>query len=88
MILLDHKKQYFILIDNQGADFAQGCIYEGLEEVMNQFRQWATADRYEDPMLEDWTIGDCLTHWQFTLKNYQANDWNEVHGSVELNYKF
>jgi len=78
MILLDDDKDYFILIDEQGACFASGCVFESIEEVAEKFKDWADSDEYEDPTLKDWTIGDCLAQWSFTLKVYHVNDFIEA----------
>jgi len=75
MIYLQSDKQYFILIDGQGADFASGCIYESIQEVAKQFQEWAYTDGYEDPKLIGWSIIDCLENWGFTMKVYQVNDF-------------
>jgi len=87
MIYLKTQKDYYILIDGQGAEFASGCIFEGLEELAEKFQEWADCDGYEDPKLIGWTIGNCLEHWTFTLKRYQVNDWVEVEGTNEIDYK-
>ena len=69
MIYLEEKKDYYILIDGQGSELGSGRIFEGLEELAEQFKDWAEADGYEDPKLIGWTIGDCLENWTFTLKS-------------------
>ena len=78
MINLDDDKDYFILIDEQGGSFGSGRIFEGLEELAQQFRDWADADDYEDPTLKDWTIGECLANWVFELKRYNGQDFKTV----------
>lgn len=87
MIYLDEKKEYYILIDGQGACFASGCLFESLDEVAETFQEWADSDGYEDPKLIGWTIGDCLENWTFELKHYQVNDFVVVEDEETLNYK-
>ena len=78
MIILDDDKDYFILIDGQGRNFCSGVLFESIEELAQKFRDWADADEYEDPTLKDWTIGECLANWVFTLKVYDGADFVEV----------
>ena len=75
MIDLDDEKNYFILIDGQGATFGQGRIFEGLKELAEQFQEWADTDDYAEPTLKGWTIGDCIENWVFELKEYDGADF-------------
>ena len=78
MIYLQHEfEEYFILIDGHG-DFASGVIYEGKEELAEQFQSYAECDGYENKKLTDWSIGDCLTHWGFSLKKFVVKDFEDV----------
>lgn len=78
MIYLDPKKEYFILVDGQGASFGGGCIFESIEEVAEKFKEWADCDSYEDPTLTGWTIAECVDNWTFTIKYYDGIDFVEV----------
>lgn len=78
MIYLDETKDYFILIDGQGANFASGVIFESLEELATKFRDWAEADGHENPTLKGWSLTDCLEFWTFELKEYRKKDFFEV----------
>lgn len=75
MLYLDDNKDYYILIDGQGGWFGCNRIFEGLEEVMEQFRLWADNDEYEDATLKDWTLGDCLDNWTMIIKKYNGSDF-------------
>lgn len=85
MINLNNETDYFILIDEQGGTFGGGKIYEGAEEVMEQFRHWAEIDDYEDPTLKGWTISDCLAHWDFSIKTYDGRDFVEPLNNLTIN---
>lgn len=78
MIYLEPKKDYFILIDKDGAEFASGCLFESVQDLAQAFQQWAECDGYEDPNLTGWSIGDCISHWNFECKYYQVNDFVEI----------
>lgn len=78
MINLQTEKDYFILVDGQGADFAGGRIFESIDEVVEQFQEWAECDGYDDPKLIGWSIGDCLSGWTFELKYYTGTDFVEA----------
>ena len=78
MISLDEDKQYFILIDGEGYSFGGGRIFEGIEEVAEQFQDWANADDFEDPTLNGWPISECLETWDMDIKVYNGNDFMEV----------
>jgi hypothetical protein len=73
--LYNETKNYFILIDGQGGNFAGQCIYESIGEVVEAFQGWAECDRYEDPKLINWTIGECLANWTLDLKWYDGKDF-------------
>lgn len=77
MINLIDDIDYFILIDRQ-VSFGGGIIYEGIEEIIEQFRHWAEADGYEDPTLKGWTISELLSHWSFDMKIYDGGDFVEL----------
>lgn len=71
MITLHSDKDYYIMIDGQGASFGGGRICEGIEEVIESFQTWADSDDYEDPTLKGWSIGDCISDWTIDLKTYK-----------------
>jgi hypothetical protein len=78
MINLQDEKDYFILVDGQGASFGGGRIFENIEEIAEQFQEWADSDGYDDPKLIGWTIGDCISNWTFELKYYTGTDFVEA----------
>jgi hypothetical protein len=78
MIDLYNKKDLFILIDGENAGWAGNCIFEGINEVVTAFQGWAECDEYEDPKLINWTIGECLAHWNLDLKWYTGSDFVEA----------
>lgn len=78
MISLDEGKQYFILIDGQGGSFGEGRIFEGIQELVEQFQDWADMDGYEDPTLKGWSLLECIAHWTMTLKIYSGGDFMEI----------
>jgi hypothetical protein len=86
MISLETDKSYYILVDGQGLHFGGGRIFESLDEVIEQFQEWADSDEYEDPKLIGWTIGDCLSNWVFDLKRYDGKDFISLDEDEELNY--
>ena len=49
MINLDEDKTYFILQDMQGGTWGGGRIFESIEEVGEQFAEWAEVDDMEMP---------------------------------------
>ena len=80
MIHLDDDKDYFILIDGQGASFGGGRIFEGIEEVADQFIEWADSDEMElaeNKQMPD-NIGGCLPLWVMDLQKYNGREWNSV----------
>jgi len=87
MIVLHEDKKYFTIEDGQGARFGAGRIFEGEEELKNQFREWADMDGYEDTTLKGWTIADCLENWVFTLWVYDGLRWLVCEDEKVLNYK-
>tara|TARA_Y100000310_G_scaffold7302_1_gene7993 strand:+ start:337 stop:651 length:315 start_codon:yes stop_codon:yes gene_type:complete len=78
MINLDEQKDYYILECNQGTEFGGGRIYEGLQEIKDNCKEWAHCDGYDDPELSSWTIGDCIDNWDFTLWRYNGVTWINV----------
>lgn len=86
MISLDNERRYFILIDNQGGSFGGGRIFEGTDELIEQFQEWADSDDYEDPKLKDWTISQCIENWDMDLKEYDGIDFVDAGDSI-LDYK-
>ena len=78
MINLQEEKNYYILVDGQGGQFGGGRIFEGVDELVEQFQEWADSDGYEDSSLFGWSIGDCLSNWVFELKLYNGIDFIEV----------
>ena len=75
MINLDDNQNYYCLIDLQGNNFGGGRIYKGIQELIEQFQDYADMDDYEDPKLTSWTIADCLENWSFELQEYNGIEW-------------
>lgn len=86
MISLDNEKKYFILSDNQGGYGGGGRIFEGIEELIETFQEWADIDNYEDPKLKDWTICQCIENWGMDLKEYSGIDFVDAKDDI-LTYK-
>jgi hypothetical protein len=85
MITLNDVDNY-MLEDGQGACFGGGRIFESLQEVKEQFAEWANMDEYESDVLNEWTIVFCLDNWTMTLWKYDGAKWNEVDNEKELNF--
>jgi len=88
MINLSENKNYYILVDGQGGTFGGGRIFESIEEVGEQFLDWAD----DDGMLETSegevfdTIVGCLETWVMELQKYNGICFKEVDGA-ELDYQ-
>ena len=78
MIDLNEEKQYFILIDGQGGRFGEDRIFEGIQELVEQFQTWAHIDGYQNPTLKGWNLMECVAHWTMTLKIYHGGDFMEI----------
>ena len=84
MIYLGDEKNYYIMIDQQGGVFGGYRIFEGIEEVKNQFEEWGDSDEIED--IENMTISDCISLWQIDVKRYNGKDFTNELSDEELNY--
>jgi len=85
MIYLNEYKKNYILIDKQGATFCNHVIFEGIEEVAEQFISYAETDSYGNITLKDWSIASMLDNWCLDAKVYDGKDWVQLSES-ELNY--
>lgn len=74
-IYFEEGKDYYILQDNQGANFAAGVVYESIQEIFEQFQSWAESDGMDDPKLTGWGLADILEHWMFSIKKWDINDF-------------
>jgi len=83
MIYLKDDKEYFIFIDGQGGSFGGGRIFEGKEEVFEQFAEWADSD--ESNIVGE-SFGDLISRWTIEIKKYNGKDFVEL-TDEELNYK-
>jgi hypothetical protein len=84
-IYLNENKKNYILIDQQGTEFCNHVIFEGIEELAEQFISYAETDEYDDPTLKGATVQQMLYNWGFDCKVYDGKDWVELSES-ELNY--
>ena len=84
-IYLNENKKNYMISDQQGAGFCSHVVFEGIEELAEQFISYAENDSYEDPTLKGWSISDMLESWCFEAKVYDGKDWVELSES-ELNY--
>lgn len=84
MINLNDETDYFILVDGQGGTFGGGRIFEGINEVIEQFEEWADNDGND---ISTYTVSDMLELWVFELKKYDCIDFVEVLDQKILNHK-
>ena len=85
MIILNDNKEYYILIDEDNGEWCHGIIFEGVEEIISQFREYADQDDYDDDLTGS-TLGYCAENWHFTIKKYQSTDFIEL-TPAEYDYK-
>ncbi len=89
MIYLAVNKRYFILIDNDCGEFGGNQIFESLLEVKEQFNDWGNQDELgeeEDIVLNTWTIGECLPHWNMSMQEYTGSGFTRCEGSNEMDF--
>lgn len=84
MIYLNEDSNYYIMIDKQGGVFGGYRIFEGINEVLDQFIQWGKDNEIES--IEDYSISDCIFLWEIDIKKYNGKDFTDDLSEYELNY--
>jgi len=75
MIFLNENKEYYVLYDKEEESWCKDTIYEGLDEVLEQFNDYGNLDEigeYDDYVLQNMSISDCLNHWCWA----ELHKWN------------
>jgi hypothetical protein len=75
MINLDYNKDYYILVDQQGADFGGGRILEGKSEVVEQFQSWADSDERK---ISNYTFADLIDVWGIDILKYDGQTFRQL----------
>lgn len=86
MITLNKNKEYYILSDLEGGTFGGGRIFEGIEELIDFFQNWADHEDFEDPTLSGYTLAELMDIWNIDILIYDEHDFRHLIES-EQDYK-